>query len=419
MAIRSYTNRDGESIELSQEHLDTAVRIKKELQLASPSHKCSWAKHKKMMEEEGFFDSENSERYRILIKNYQKSIGELPEATKYADMVTTSKLESIKQAVGDMAYSKREVQIESRKLNKLQRDLTLYGVIAEEVRDAMINELGTYIPEWTYEIKLPTSPKRMVVLLSDLHVGAVVVNVNGNSFNYVIAKKRMKKFLHKVVETAKLYGITDIDVVALGDATEHIQMRKSQGYSTEFPLAIQMIKAFELIRDFLVNLTKDFNVTYRGISGNHDRMEGKKDDNVDGDSTMVVINHMVKEFVENTKAPRLEYYESDNILYSTVLDINGALIKFVHGDLEGRGNDTLSKHSQMDGVDYTAIVMGHLHHFSVKEVGVNKWQIHFGSIKGIDNYAKKGKFGSSASQGVIIVHEDGELEPKSFNLQNY
>lgn len=415
--MRSYTNREGEVVEVSQEHLTVAVEIKKELQSASPSRRCNWSQHRKMMEQEGFTDSENSEAYRQMIKYYQKTIGELPEANKYADMVSKSRLHSIKEAVGEMAYTKREMQLEGRKLNRLKRDVTLYGVIAEEIRYAMLDELNEQIPTWMItQPPLISGGKRMIVTLSDLHVGAVVVNVNGNSFNYVIAKKRINKFFQKVEEYATLLKITDIDVVLLGDATEHVQMRKSQGFETEYPLAVQIVKAYELVRDFLVNLTEKFNVTYRGISGNHDRMEGKKDDNIDGDSTIFVINYMISSFIKDTGAPRLTYFDADNTLYSTVIEANGSILKFVHGDNEG-GKNLLARHSQMDGVDYDAIVMGHLHHFELKEVGDNKFEIFMSSIKGSNNYGKKAKLSSGAGQGIIIVHEDGEIEPKNIRLQ--
>lgn len=415
--MRSYTNRQGEVVEVSQEHLNVAVEVKKELQNASPSHKCSWVQHRKLMELEGFDDSENSEAYRQMIKAYQKSIGELPEAKKYAEMVSKSTLNSIKEAVGEMAYAKREVQLKTRELGKLKRDISLYGVIAEEIRGAMLDELNEEVPSWVYsEPPSIRGKKRMVITLSDLHIGAVVVNVNGNAYNYTIAQNRMRHFWMKVRDYARMFKVTHIDVVLLGDATEHIQMRKTQSFDTEFPLAVQIVKAYELIRNFLINLTRDFTVTYQGISGNHDRMEGKKEDNIDGDSTIFVINYMIEQFITNTKAEKLKYYEVDSILYSTVLEVNGAKIKFVHGDNE-RGNKLLASHSQMDGTDYNAVVMGHLHHYEVKEVGDNKFEIYMGSLQGNNNYAKKGKFGSGAGQGILIVHEDGEIEPKNFRLQ--
>lgn len=414
--MRSFTSTNGDVIEVTKEHLDTAVRIKKELQNSSPSHKCNWKQLVSMMELEGYEEAEANESYRQMIKHHQKSIGELPSQYQYADMVTTSKLQSIKEAVGEMFYAKRELQLESNKLNRLKRNLSLHGIIAEEVKIAMTRDLNEKVPCFFYERRLPSGKKKMIVTLSDLHIGAVINDVMGNSYNYEIAKKRMKLFFDKVTEQATMLNITDIDVVLLGDATEHVQMRKTQSFDAEFPLAVQIVKAYEIIRDFVVNLTRSFNVTYRGISGNHDRMEGKKEDNIDGDSTIYVINYMMKEFAERENSDRLVYVEADNILYSTVIEANNVKIKFVHGDNEG-GKSILAKHEHMDGEIYNAIVMGHLHHFAVTEVGDNKFEIYMGTLQGTNNYAKKCKFNSSAGQGIIIIHEDGEIEPKNIRLQ--
>lgn len=416
--MRSYTNKEGEVIEVSQEHLDTAVRIKRELQMASPSHRTNWAQHERMMLLEGFDDSEASESYRQMIKAYQTATGTIETRQKQADLVADSKLDSIKEAVGDMYFAKREVQMESLKLGRLKREITLYGVIAEQVRNAMLNELFEIIPSFAYQERLPIIGEgQMVVMLSDWHIGATVDNVKGNTFNYEVAQKRVEKYLSRVKKIAHDEGITEINVVCMGDMTEHVSMRKvNQAHEAEFPLAVQIVKAYELIRNFIVGLSEDFNVTYRGIGGNHDRMNGDKNDNIDGDSTIFVINFMIKEFIEKAKASRISYVEVDHINYSTSFYLNGYNMKFVHGDNE-KGNKKLASHADIDNTSYNVLAMGHLHHFSVKEVGQNKYEAYVGSLMGANNYGVKGKFLSNASQGVILVNSLGEIDIKRVELQ--
>lgn len=104
--MRYYTNSQGEKVEVTTYHLETAVELKLELQELSPSRKCNWNLHMKMMHEEGFNDSDVNESYRCMIKSYQKEIGKLSTLTKHADLIATSKLESIKNAVGEMYYQK-------------------------------------------------------------------------------------------------------------------------------------------------------------------------------------------------------------------------------------------------------------------------------------------------------------------------
>ncbi|OME53993.1 hypothetical protein BSK59_15545 [Paenibacillus odorifer] len=417
--MRSYTNKEGEVIDISQEHLETAVRIKRELQMSSPSHRTNWVQHKRMMEVEGYFDSEASEGYRQMIKAYQVSTGTIESREKQADLVADSKLNSIKEAVGDMYYTKREVQMESLKLGRLKREITLFGVIAEQVREALLTELNEIIPNYTYQERLSMSKGRMVVLLSDWHIGATVNDVKGNSFNYKIARKRVEKYISRIKKIADQEGITDIDVVCMGDMTEHVSMRKvNQAHEAEFPLSVQIVKAYELMRDFIVALSDKYNVTYRGIGGNHDRMNGDKNDNIDGDSTIFVINFMIAEFIEKAQAPRITYVEVDQINYSTSFLVNDYNMKFVHGDNE-KGNKKLASHADIDDTSYNVLAMGHLHHHSVKEVGQNKFEVYVGSLQGANNYALKGKFLSNASQGIIVVNADGEIDIKRVDLHRF
>lgn len=213
--MRSYTNNKSESIEVSQEHLDTAIRIKQELQKASPSMRCSWVQHKKMMETEGFLDSGSNENYRKMVMKYQKEKGELPEAPKYADMVADGKLESIKELVGEIAYGKREAQHEFKKLNKVKRDIIDFTLIAEQIGLAFANY---DLSKLRFNSKLIDSKKgkKMFVGLTDLHIGALVDN-DMNKFNYEIAKERMQTYLSKVIHEAKTNNVTDIYVMNMGD----------------------------------------------------------------------------------------------------------------------------------------------------------------------------------------------------------
>lgn len=415
--MRSYTNSDGDVIEVSKEHLDTAVKIKRELQMSSPSHRTNWTTHKKLMQTEGFFDSDSNENYRQMIKSHQVSTGTIESKEKRADLIAESKLKSIKEAVGEMYYTKREVQLESLNLSRLKREITLYGVISEQLRNALVNELNESVPSFVFRDRLSIGEGKMVVMLSDWHIGATVENVMGNTFNYAIAKKRVYKFLSRVKKIAFEEGVTEINVVCMGDMIEHVNMRKvNQAHEAEFNMSLQIVKAYELIRDFIVNLSECFNVTYRGIAGNHDRMNGNKDDNIDGDSAIYVINFMIKEFVEKIGAPRITYIESDRINYSTSFELGEYKLKFVHGDNE-KGNKKLSSHSDIDNTSYNVLAIAHYHHHSVKEVGQNKYEVHVGSLQGVNNYAMKGKFLSNASQGVIIVDKHGDIEIKRIDLQ--
>ncbi|MEC2335088.1 hypothetical protein [Bacillus subtilis] len=411
--MRSYKNKKGETIEVSQEHLDTAVKLKIELQKKSPSHKCSWAEHKKKMMVEGFPDSENSEGYRQMIKAYQKSIGELPSAPKYAEMVSSDTLKSIRQEVGELAWHKREVQNETRKLGKMKRNLIDGGLFINEVTMAVRNVLSDIDFKEILSHNFSPIPDhgntRIIAVVSDWHIGALV-NVEGNQYNLEIAKRRINDYIVQILALANARKVYRIDVVYLGDMLEHAYMRNSQAYHAEFPVSKQMALGGRLMIDLLTRLSKTHFVTYRGISGNHDRMNGDKNANIDGDTGMVVVNEMVKLFIESSEIKNLMYVQAKD--FSTTLEVNGKMFKFVHGDLEKKADaGKIHDHSSRDKVTYDAIIYGHFHHFFALEVGVDRWEIRCGSTKGSDDYSEKLGVGSAPSQLAIVVTEQGQIEP--------
>lgn len=412
--MRSYTNKDGEKVEVSQEHLETAIRIKKELQKASASRRASWSQLVRLMEIEGFYDSENSEAYRCMVKDYQKSIGELPQLPKHADMVADNKLKSIKSLVGEIAYEKRENQHYLREINKGKRELIDFSLLVEEIGSA-IREHD--FSEFKMETKPlpPTGEKKMIACLSDLHVGALV-NTDINQYNFNIAIERLSKYASKIITEAKDNDITDLYIMNLGDVIEHASMRFSQGFNAEFTFSDQIVKASDLIIKFLMFLSREgFNITYAGIAGNHDRITDK-DKNIDGDHAVKPINEIIKIFIRHAGITNIKFEEARD--YGHNIELNTRNFKFIHGDLDSIKDENLvAKHSSLDGIDYDMVVMGHYHHFRETEVGFDKRIVGFGSLKGSDDYSEnKLRRLSVASQGLIIVDENGEIDVKRVKL---
>lgn len=409
--MKSYTNKEGVRVEVSEEHLKTAVKIKKELQNASPSRKCQWSLLVKLMEKEGFIDAESNESYRCMIKAYQKEINELPEVTKYAEMVSEGKLESIKEVVGELAYEKREAQHVFKQLNKVKRDVIDFTLIAEQIGNAFRNHDFSAL-EFKYEA-LPESKKKMVVSLSDLHIGALASN-DINTYNFEIAQKRMKEYLDKVVHECKVNNVSEVYLMNLGDVIEHPYMH-NLAYNCEFNLAEQIVMASDVIIKFAVGLSEVAHVTVAGIAGNHDRLNENKNDNLDGDHAVKGVNKALQSFIDNAKPERITYEQAND--YDHHITMNGINIKFVHGDLDNITDANLvAKHSSLDGINYTMVVMGHYHHHRIIETGFKKFIVGFGSLKGADSFGKKVRKISSVSQGIILIDEDGKFEIKRVEL---
>ena len=413
--VRSYTNKRGETVTVSEDHLQTAVKIKLELQKASPSRKCSWSMLVKMMEEEGYDDAESSENYRVLIKSYQKSIGELPNVQKHADMVSDSKLHSIKELVGELYFEKREAQIYHTQINKAKRELVNFALLAEEITGVFRDLDYTQLQLSPYEEPTP-SDRKMIVTLSDMHIGALV-DLEKNKYNFNVAVSRMSQYATRIITEAKQNEVNDIYIMNLGDVIEHSSMRYNQGFNAEFAFADQIVMASDLIIKFITFLSEqNLNVTYAGIAGNHDRIT-EKDKNIDGDHVVKIINQAVKSFVMHSGKPNIFYDQAQDYKHS--FEVNGKNVLALHGDLDSKNDaNLLYKHSTLDGVTYDLVMMGHWHTVEVREVADGKILSVSGSLKGVDEYAEnKLRRSSRASQSYFIIDEDGNIEVRWINLK--
>lgn len=409
----SYINKNGELVKVTEEHLLTAVRIKLALQDASPSRRASWKKVKDLMEEEGYFDADNTESYRLLVKNFQEKNGLFPNSKSLEQSQTQGALESIKELVGELSYEKRENQNVLRQINKGKRELIDFGLILNEIVEEFkkhdftklnINESAKNLED-NFEDEFKDGTE-LIVCLSDLHIGALV-DTDENTYNYNKAIERISKYVARVVELAEKNNVDKINVVGLGDMIEHANMRYGQGFDAEFNFSEQIVKASDLIIKLLYFLVqKGYQVTYSAIAGNHDRITDK-DKNLDNDHAVKVINKVVESFFNNIDNQKFKYIETSD--YSHSLNVNGLSVICVHGDLDSKkDNGIIRKHEVLNKESYDLMLMGHFHSVEIREISDDKYLAIAGSLKGKDNYSKnKIRKSSSPSQLIVIVDKDG------------
>lgn len=404
--MASYTNRKGEQVEVSDEFIERAIEIKIELQKQSPSGKCSYARLKKMMHSEGFTEADSNESMRQMIKREQEKRGLLPSATKYSDLVADKKLDSIKDAIGEMYIAKRGAQNANRELNKVKREMTdrilLFEDLKEHISGMDFSELkGEKLP------KLPKTDNKMLVTASDWHVGLLT-----DSYNYEVTLEKVEWYAQEVIHYAKLFNINTIHVASIGDLVEGAYLRSTQAFDIEFTFSKQVTKATGALFKFINLLSKELNVVYVGsVVGNHSRMFSKNltlENN--SDSAENIIDENIKEFILMSENPRIEIDDCKQSNTEIAIDINGRKIKAVHGDLLSKNGDRITKLISSDNIDYDVLVFGHYHNVSISERNHDKLEIGTGSLYGTDGFSKKLGYDTIASQ-TIIVFEGNKVLP--------
>lgn len=375
----------------------------------------------------GLYDIDYTEMYHML---FEKDISS-DEARKRSYMLRDildkvkeeeiqsledkSELQKLRDKIGEYDIKKRQMQIERNGLNKLKRDLIPSVVIADELAQFMVdNKMQINIPEYCFNaITNKNEEYELIVQLSDFHIGYVIDNCKGNSFNWKIANERIDKLIEEIHRTVKLYDITDIHVVNTGDMIEQIAMRKNQSQFCEFGQAEQINKAIEIIYRFLIAMCERSNVTYYSVAGNHDRMNGDAKANYKGDNADVVITRQLYNYNEiakmNNGNSRLTIVENDPFNEEILLEVNGTKHKFIHGDGKFKDGAKLIKSEMSMDDDSYNLWRGHYHNFNVQSENNGRYIISSGCLSGYNDYSRNFGAQTSASQTIAVIG-DGKIE---------
>lgn len=411
-----YTNEDGEQFELSTELVRRALEIKLELQKAF-NGRTNWKRVVKQLTDEGF-DTEGitpGENFRRVVTRLQ--LKEQPDTTQARTNVDYTDRSQLGLLIGELAERKRDVQNITREFNKARRDLTDKKLLMDTVDKA--------ISKTEFDFDLPDieakqqSGRALLASFADLHVGALVKTPN-NNYDPHIAEQRVSKYADKLIKLVEETDVDDLYIANIGDTIEGQYMRANQGYSTVMNMSEQIVAAIEIVIGFLKKLIESLApmgvlVHYVGIDGNHSRLNGNKKANIYGDSVEFIINELIQK-TDFANSDSFDYINHDDI-HRAVLDINGKNVAVTHGDLENVSNPTtLGSLSTFLNVPLDIVFSGHMHRYSIMEVGDGKYQITSGSFKGSDDYSQSLGKQSSRSQAVVLFEDDGSLINMSIQL---
>lgn len=404
--MHSYTDNKGNKHNITDKELSIAVDTKLELQKMGNGI-CNWSKLCSMLKDQGI-DAKKCENFRVLVRNYQKSLGKLQPVAKYADMVAENRLQSIANEIGELNIQKRELQNMKRDFGKLKRYVTDMQLDKRDLYELASKAIHIDVVKREHVDEKPVlSQSEMVVTLSDLHVGAVT-NLPNSKYNSEIAYSYLLNYANRIVDMIKTRKPKKVYITNLGDMIEGSFMRYNQSFDIDLNQSQQQSKAIEYILDFIKHIyefTTNYGVElyYTGIAGNHDRSNGNKKDNLNGDSFITVLNTVVRLMAESLDG--FTFLEPDDESRTKIL-VNNHWIKLVHGDLDNlNNNNVLSNLSQLDGIRYDAILGGHKHSLMIKEN--NGLIIQTGSVVGNTNYSKDLAVSASRSQIVLIADKNG------------
>ena len=300
---------------------------------------------------------------------------------------------------------------QQREFRKYAKQGAHINILMEDLKKSIIRDLqpmNTLLESQFYNYVNTEKEKSMVVLLSDFHIGALTSDYTTGGYDFNILKCRLNQFLETVIEDIESKDITDVTVYFVGDLVEHISMRDvNQAFETEFTLAEQISKGTRLIIDILNNIRQYVpgKLTFGIIGGNHDRMQGNKNQKVYNDNVAFVVLDMLLMLKQQGVLKDIELIDNREDIYNIRDTILGKKIVVNHGDgLKGKGNH-IPKFITDSHIDL--LITGHVHHHRITQEDYNRFHIVASSPMGYNNYAKELHLSKTKPSQQILVLEEG------------
>lgn len=305
--------------------------------------------------------------------------------------------------------SKREVEREKVKYRDERRAWSKQNYAdarAEDILDKLSESLVSIgsVEFPNHQINAFTSDNDMIVLLSDLHIGATF-NSRFGRYDTDIAIDRMSELLANVLELQRIHNSENCYVLSLGDQISGIIHKTIQVTNREN--VIEQVKiATELISNFCYELSKYFNnVNLISVSGNHSRLTKNKDNAIHDDRLDDLISWAVGLSLYNVE--NFHVVENDIDTSIATFNVRGKTYVATHGDYDGFNKGDTQKLISVIREFPEAWFTGHMHTIAVDEVNEVK-MIRGGSLAGSgDDYTVEKRLTGKASQLVCIADDNG------------
>ena len=354
------------------------------------------------------YSSENGRKMYYCVKPMLDTLEE-----EYLQQIPKNKMEEIKEELGELFVVKQEVKNKTNRLNKIKRDFVKSIEISNDIKEYIKEDIEN-IELFNLERIHNESENKLIVHCGDWHIGYVINGYKGNHYNYEIAKARLQKLLYEIEKTCKIYNITDVIVINCGDITEGIGMRQNQSYECEFNMNEQISKSIKLLYEFITSISKmNYNVDLITVGGNHQRGQGSKDANIEGDNNNIVIKEQIETLIEVSGNNRIRVLDVDYKDDSCYFDVFNTRILAIHGD-----NRVADAKKLFDSENVDLILRGHWHNYNVSSQNNNGKVITCGCLFGYNPYSvKKMACTTGASQNLIVISKDGIESIKDVDLQ--
>lgn len=314
----------------------------------------------------------------------------------------------------------KEIEIQKRELEKERKKLQSEKIeynrwLREDARDEMIVEkiedaIST-LPQLSTPTRIPSMPvfnkKSWILAISDCHYGCEfeIKDFYGNIINEYspeIFEERMTCLFNQVIDKIDELGIDELSIVELGDGIDGL-LRMSQLMRLRYGVIESSIRYANYLANWLNKLSGYVRIKFQMVyDSNHNQLrllDGKKNTFPDENVSKIMIALIKERLKGNENIVILE--NPTGMTYSMMSTY--CVVGF-HGEKKNLKNNLLEM-SRTYGVHIDYTISGHLHHDSLKEIGMDSATLSVGSVIGIDPYAMTLNAASNASCSMFEFKE--------------
>lgn len=313
----------------------------------------------------------------------------------------------------ELTLQKQEIQKEKRKLYDERLDLNRR--LREEARlETTIDRIGQTLSDISSRFfssnvpNLPTvmSDNKMVVCLSDLHIGANYQNVDGE-YNTDIARDRIKQYLSEIKNIQSHNNCSECVVAILGDCISG-SIHRTISVTNKEDVVEQVKIASMLISEFVDTLSQWFKkITVYSVGGNHSRIEKKAEDALLSERLDNLIPWFIEKMMANKNNVEVISHTFDDTL--GIFNVGDKVYFIQHGDYSSITDAAIGKLVLWAKQTPYCILTGHMHYPAMTDVSGIK-VIQSGSLCGSgDEFTRQKRLTGKPSQTVIVTKNDGSI----------
>jgi len=342
--------------------------------------------------------SQCSSAYRKPYQNAQRYRDEVFSAEENAAVL--QKIREEKQAL----YKERTLLRDERnEFNKRLRDEARTENFVAQLATALVDVQPVDIAPCRI---MDIGDVELVACLSDLHVGLTADNFN-NVYDTDVLHSRLEQYANEIAEIQERHHAKRLVIALLGDQISgsiHTSLIARNSENT-----VQQVKrACREIAAFIEPLTEYFpRITVYSVSGNHSRVNHRKDDNIPGDNLDSMIPFYLSAVFEKSK--RVEISGEDAYgEYFNVFTSCGWQFAMMHGDLD-KPENAVQNATRIIGVMPDVVLIGHRHNSAMMTEGRTRL-VQTGCICGTDDYAMNQRLFAPPEQSVLVVSDRRPIE---------